>query len=65
MPDENHTCSHSWTGDATGEKIARKKLPERVARVPTLQLFARARDATKENLANEIKGVFVYGTQVS
>ena len=24
--DENHTCSHPWTGDATGEKIARKKV---------------------------------------
>ena len=26
--DENCTCSHPRTGDATGEKIARKKLPE-------------------------------------
>ena len=26
--DENHTCSHPRTGDATGEKIVRKKSPE-------------------------------------
>ena len=63
--DENRTCSHPRTGDATGEKIARKKSPElkfsrqnrrKSRRVATLQLFARACDATKEYLANEITG---------
>ena len=63
--DENRTCSHPQTGDATGEKIARKKSPElkfsrqnrrKSHRVATLQLFARAWDATKEYLANEITG---------
>ena len=50
--DENHTRSHPCTGDATGElKIARKKSPEL-----ELQHFARACDATKEYLADKIKG---------
>ena len=62
--DQNRTCSHPWTGDATGEKSQEKsrqswnfrdKIAEIVARVATLQLFARACDATKEYLANEIK----------
>ena len=34
--DENRTCSHPRTGDATGEKIARKKSPE----LKFSQLFA-------------------------
>ena len=72
---ENHTCSHPWIGDATGKKIARKsrqswnfcdKIAEIVARVATLQLFARACDATKDYLANEIQvGISVYSAQVS
>ena len=41
-----------------GDKIA-----EIVARVATLQLFARACDATKESLANDIKGGYVYSAQ--
>ena len=58
-----------------GEKTARKsrqswnfrdKIAEIVARVATLQLFARACDATKDYLANEIKVVIsVYSAQVS
>ena len=34
--DENRTCNHPRTGDATGEKIARKKSPE----LKFSQLFA-------------------------
>ena len=45
---------------------SRDKIADIVARVVTLQLFARACDATKEYLANEIKGVmYVYSAQVS
>ena len=56
----------SHVGDATGEKIARKKSPEIVDRVATLQLFARACDATTDYLANEIKvGISVYSALVS
>ena len=44
----------------------RGKVAEIVARVATLQLFARACDATKEYLANEIEvGMSVYSAQVS
>ena len=44
----------------------RDKIAEIVARVATLQLFARACDATKDYLANEIKvGMSVYSAQVS
>ena len=42
----------------------RDKIAEIVARVVTLQLFARACDATKDYLANEIKvGMSVYSAQ--
>ena len=42
----------------------RNKIAEIVARVATLQLFARACDATKKYLANEIKvGMSVYRAQ--
>ena len=55
--DDNHTWSHLRTGEATGEKVARKKsckIAEIVAHVASLQLFPRAGDATKEHLVNEI-----------
>ena len=53
--DENRTCSHPRTCDATGEKIARKKSPElkfsrqnrrNSARVATLQLSLVIRNSS-------------------